>query len=199
MLIYPIPTTLTKSCIEHQLLQQIAQGDRAAFRRLYESYKDKVYNTALSYLQEASLAEELTQDVFLTIFKKAGNFEGRSKVSTWIYRITVNLSLNLLKKHQRLQQREISLPAYQEQPDFVHPGVLLERQEQAKFLFAAIYKLGERQQTAFILSYVEGLPRQEVADIMELSLKAIEGLLLRAKANLRKLLISQYPEGKQKK
>lgn len=83
--------------------------------------------------------------------------------------------------------------------DFQHPGVLLENKEKAQYLFSVIETLAEAQKTAFILSFVEGLPRQEVADIMETSLKSVESLLQRAKANLKKKLIEIYPEGNQKK
>lgn len=77
----------------------------------------------------------------------------------------------------------------------MHPGILLENKEKSKILFDFIYQLPENQKTAFILSLVEDLPRQEVADVMEISLKAVEGLLQRAKENLRKKIISDYPEG----
>ena len=80
--------------------------------------------------------------------------------------------------------------------DFKHPGILLENQEKASYLFAAINELAETQKTAFILTYIEGLPQQEVASIMDNSVKSVESLLQRAKTNLKKKLISMYPEGK---
>lgn len=161
-------------------------------------YKDKVYNTVIVYLQNTVEAEEITQDVFLTIYEKADTFKGNSKVSTWVYRIAVNKALNQLEKRKRhaLSANEVK---EHHRVDFIHPGIQLENQEKAQFLFSAINKLSENQKTAFILSYVEGLPRQEVANIMKTTLKAIEGLLQRAKAQLRKHLISIYPEGNIKK
>lgn len=161
-------------------------------------YKEKVYNTALGYLQNVEDAEEITQDVFLTIFDKADTFKGNSKVSTWIYRITVNKSLNQIEKRNRRPQSGKEIQDYH-RVDFRHPGVLLENQEKAQYLFSVIDALIETQKTAFILSYVEGLPRQEVADIMETTLKSVESLLQRAKTNLKKKLISIYPEGNRKK
>lgn len=77
----------------------------------------------------------------------------------------------------------------------MHPGVLLENKEKSKYLFKAIDSLDEKQRTAFILSYIESLPRQEVADIMDTTLKSVESLLQRAKANLRKKIAAIYPEG----
>lgn len=181
-----------------QLIQQIAKGNQMAFQQLYLMFKDKVYNTALGYLQHSYEAEEITQDVFLTIYKKAATFKGKSQPSTWIYRITINKALNQIEKRKRRPQ-SAKLIRDNHKVDFQHPGVLLENKEKAEYLFSVIDTLVATQKTAFILSYVEGLPRQEVADIMESSLKSVESLLQRAKSNLRKQLIAIYPEGKSKK
>ncbi|MEM9833201.1 MAG: RNA polymerase sigma factor [Bacteroidota bacterium] len=170
----------------------MAHGDRAAFRQLYELFSDKVYNTALSYVQVEEEAEEITQDVFLSVFRNAAQFKGDATLNTWIYRITVNTSLNYLKKRKRLSFMKFG-ESEVDKPDFEHPGVLLENKENAKILFKVIDTLPESQKTAFILSFVEGLPRQQVADVMKISLKAVESLLQRAKGNLKKKLEKLYP------
>lgn len=157
-----------------------------------------MYNTALGYLQNIEEAEEITQDVFVTIFNKANTFKGKAKVSTWIYRITINKSLNLIDKKNRRPKSGKEIEDFHK-VDFQHPGILLENKEKAQYLFSVIDTLAETQKTAFILSFVEGLPRQEVADIMETTLKSVESLLQRAKTNLKKKLISIYPEGNRKK
>lgn len=180
-----------------EILAAVAEGDSNAFRQLYGLYAEKVYNTALSYAQNGQDAEEIAQDVFTSIFRYAGNFKGESAVNTWIYRITVNTSLNHLKKKKRFSFLKFG-NTEPDPPDFEHPGVLLENRENAKILFKVINTLPENQKTAFILSYVEDLPRQEVADIMELSLKAVESLLQRAKASLRKKLDNHYPNRRKK-
>lgn len=177
---------------QSDIIQAIALGDQKAFRNLYDLYGEKVYNMALSYVQNKEDAEEVTQDVFANIFRNASKFKGEAAVSTWIYRISINTSLNLLKRRKKFSFLDFS-DKNQDRPDFQHPGVLLERSENAKLLFIAIDTLPENQKTAFILSFVEDLKRQEVADIMEMSLKAIESLLQRAKANLREKLEKMYP------
>ena len=145
---------------------------------------DRVYNTVLSYTRNAADAEEVTQTVFVTIYRKAGQFDGRSAPRTWIYRIAVNAALNHLRKRRR--DRLVTGETLPVEPiDFEHPGILLEKREAAAALFRLIGRLPEAQQTAFILSYVEELPRKEVAAIMETSLKAVESLLHRAKQRLR--------------
>lgn len=153
-----------------------------------------MYNTALSYLQNIQDAEEITQDVFVSIFEKAHTFRNNSKVSTWIYRIAINKSLNLIDKRSRRPKAQ-SLIQDDARIEFHHPGIVLENKEKATILFATIDTLSENQKTAFILSYIEGLPRKEVAEIMETSLKSVESLLQRSKTNLRKKLISIYPKG----
>lgn len=169
---------------DFKLLQLIAEGDRMAFRQFYALFQERVYNTAISYVQNEADAEEITQDVFLKIHQNALKFKGASAVSTWIYRITVNTALNVVKKKKRfsffkLSNEETTIP------DFDHPGILLEKKEDARLLFAEIKTLPANQKTAFILSFIESLRRKEVADIMGISLKALESLLQRGKKNLR--------------
>ena len=181
-----------------KLLQAVVAGDRVAFQKLYAQFADRVYNTVLSYCQNVADAEEVTQDVFTKIYRNAGQFKNNSSVSTWIYRIAVNTSLNFIKKRKRYAFLAF-LDTSHDQPDFEHPGMLMEKKEEAKYLFAAIDTLPPQQKTAFILSFVEELPRQEVADIMETTLKALESLLQRAKQNLRKNLKNAYPHRRKKK
>lgn len=175
------------------LMKAIASGDRNAFRELYAALSPMVYNTALAYAQNKEDAEEITQDVFTQIFRKADKFKGDSAVNTWVYRITVNTSLNLIKKRKRFSVVG-SLDGVNDPPDFEHPGVKMEKRESARVLYQTIETLPESQKTAFILSFIEELPRQEVAEVMETSLKAVESLLMRAKKNLREKLEKSFDE-----
>ena len=169
---------------DNEVLRRIAEGDEKAFEIFYSTYSEKVYNTALSYTKVMEDAEEITQDVFVRIFKSASKFKQQSSVNTWVYRITINTSINYIKKKNRLRIFNSS-----EKPtdsiEFNHPGVLLEKKEEAALLFAVIDCLPTNQKTAFILSYIEDLPRREVAEIMKTSVKAVESLLQRAKKNMR--------------
>lgn len=175
------------------LLIAITKGDRNAFAQLYELYKTQVYNTILGYVQNTTIAEEITQEVFLQVYQKAGSFQGKSKVSTWLYRIATNHALNHINKQKRRPTSDTEVTE-EMLSTFNHPGIAIEQQENARYLFTAIEQLPDKQKTAFILSYVEELPRQEVADIMETTLKAVEGLLQRAKTKLRNELADMYPQ-----
>ena len=178
------------------LIHKIADGDHHALKELYGEFKARVYNTSLSYLQNAEEAEEVTQDVFIEVFKSAGQFRRGSAVGTWIYRIAVNKSLDSLRHRNRKKRggflasifKKESVELQIDAPHFNHPGVELENQEKARILFAVIDKLPDSQKTAFILSQVEELPQKEVAMIMKTTEKAVESLLQRAKASLRKNL-----------
>jgi len=110
----------------------------------------------------------------------------------------MRISLNYLKKKNRFIALKNTLTTLQS-IDFEHPGVLLENKENAAALYKAMDCLSYNQKTAFILSYIEELPRQEVADIMEISLKAVESLLQRAKKNMRFELKKNYPHRRKKK
>ena len=175
-------------------LQKIKDGDQQALKELYKELSVKVFNTAISYVQNESDAEEITQDVFIEVFNSAKNFRGQSSVSTWVYQITVRKSLDAIKHKTRAKRfgNVLSIFGFDKDeidlPDFEHPGIILEKKEDATYLFKAIYDLSENQKTAFILCYVEDLPQKEIAEIMNLKLKAVESLLQRAKANLRKKL-----------
>lgn len=193
---------MDKSALHREILAQITQGSEPALAELYAEFSTRVYNTALGYLQNTAEAEEVTQDVFVKIYQSAARFEGKSSVGTWIYRITVNLSLDRLaynKRHKRsgpmvrLFRADSAAPAI-DLPHFDHPGVVLEQKENARYLFQAIQSLPDQQKTAFLLSFIEELPRQEVADIMQVSLKSVEALLQRAKANLRTRLDDLLPD-----
>lgn len=183
---------------EREIISLIAKDDRKAFLKLYNLYNQKVYNTSISYIQNEQDAEEITQDVFTSIFRNAAKFKGDAAVSTWVYRITVNTSLNHIKRKKRFSFLKFG-ETEKDKPDFEHPGVLLENKENAKALFKVIDTLPESQKTAFILSFVEDLPRQKIADIMEISLKAVESLLQRGKKNLRKKLEKRYPDRRKNK
>lgn len=175
---------------ESNILGLIAGGDRKAFLTLYAEYSTLVYNLALSFCSNPRIAEDITQDVFTKIFKNAGKFEGRSSVKTWIYRIAVNTSIQASK---RPRNRPFEIIKDQSSMQG-HPGIELEKREKAVQLKQAIDQLPENQKIAFTMSFIEELPRQEVADLMEISLKATESLLQRAKKKLRIILREVYLE-----
>lgn len=177
---------------EKEIIRSIINGNEKAFASLYDFYSEKVYSTALSYTKNVEEAEEITQDVFVKVYQSAAKFKGDSTLNTWIYRITVNTSLNYIKKKNRFTLFK-AMKINTTPIDFQHPGVLLENKENAAMLYKVMDCLPDTQKTAFVLSYIEHLPRQEVADIMKTSLKAVESLLQRGKKKMRIELEKSYP------
>lgn len=158
---------------------------------IYDQMGNKVFNLALQYVQNKEDAEEITQDVFITIHEKLEQFKGESTLETWIYRITVNKSLDFIK-HKKRRKRWMNLLRIGDEenavPDFSHPGVELENKEALELLFSKINALSEQQKTVIILSRIENMSHAEIAAIMQTSAKATESLLARAKENLKKKL-----------
>ncbi|MEZ0607535.1 RNA polymerase sigma factor [Fibrella sp. WM1] len=183
-----------------RLLTAIGEGNEAAFRQFYEQTSRRVFNTALGYVPNREDAEEITQDVFVEVFRAAGTFRSEASPITWLYRLTVSKALDRVK-HRRRQKRFAFLTSLfdtdtnevrYEPPDPVHPGVLLDQRENAAALFRAIDKLADKQKTAYILARVEGLSNIETAEVMQVSVGAVESLLTRATDNLKKQLASFY-------
>ena len=149
-----------------------------------------MYNVALQYVQNKEDAEEITQDVFIKVYDKHLEFKGDSALKTWIYRITINTSLDYIKAKTRKKRAAFyhrDDEALQYISDFNHPGVALENKEAMAALFKAINLLPEKQRTVLLLLKVEGLSQKEIAEILKKSPKAIESIFQRAKANLKKI------------
>ena len=166
------------------------------FETLYNTYKNLVFNLALQYTQNCDDAQEITQDVFVSIHLSMGKFKYEAKLSTWIYRITINKSLDFIKSKKRNKRFGLFTSLFfdntnepkHEISDFNHPGVQLEQKEALLLIFFVLNTLPENQKTALILFKIEKQSLQEIAEIMKLQPKAVESLIFRAKENLAKKL-----------
>jgi RNA polymerase sigma factor (sigma-70 family) len=162
---------------------------------IYREYKNQVFNLALSYLANREDAEEVTQDVFISIYQTVEQFRGESKLSTWIYRITVNKSLDKIRSRKRKKRWATLLSFTGEKGEnfdyavhFDHPGVKMEEKECLVKLYGMIDSLPDNQRTAIILTKFEDRPQEEAAQIMGITRKAVESLVQRAKKNLMEKL-----------
>ena len=163
-----------------------------------------MYNTLIALVQNAQDAEELTQDVFVEVFRSATTFKGGSTLFTWMYRISVNKALDHLKYKKRQKRFAFLSSLFHPETnepiagasDFVHPGVVLERREQSAILFRAIGRLPDKQQSAFVLYELEGLSYTEISEVMQTSIPSVESLLFRARQGLRNQLEGWYEKKK---
>lgn len=164
------------------------------FQETYDEHKKAVFNLSLQYVQNVEDAEEVTQDVFVKVYENISRFRNEASVRTWIYRITINQSLDYLKAKKRRKRAFLSgiirmddADKYTDIPNFNHPGIELEQKETLELIFVCLNRLPENQRTVVILLKIERLSQQETADIMKISTKAVESLFQRAKKNLEKL------------
>ncbi|MEL7119589.1 MAG: sigma-70 family RNA polymerase sigma factor [Bacteroidota bacterium] len=187
---------------EQQLINELKSGSQQAFALIVEEYQEKVLNTCLGFVPDLQESEDLVQEVFIQVYQSISGFKGESSFSTWLYRIAVSKSL----EHIRFKKRKKRASFFQSliglegaidtvsSDQFDHPGVKLENKEKTKILFNQIDKLSKNQRIAFVLHKVEGLSHKEVAEIMDVTVGAVESLLHRAKQNLRKQLKGYYQQ-----
>jgi len=185
--------------VEQDIIQALQRGEDKAFAFFIEQYQKMVYNTVLGMIQQPNDADDITQEVFIQAFESVKGFKGESKLSTWLYRIAINKTVDWQRKQQRKKRFSVLQQLFgqnnevlYEQQDFHHPGVALAQKENAAMLFAAINKLPENQKAVMVLLKTEGLSYAEVADVLQLTVKAVESLYQRGKENLKKQLKDYY-------
>lgn len=188
---------------ERILVERLKQGEEAAFKTIVDTWQDMVFNTALGIVQNAEDAEDISQEVFVQVYQSVSSFKGDSKFSTWLYRIAITKSLDHERRKKRKKRFAFVKSLFGEEsevvihpPDFHHPGVVMDKKENAAALFQAINKLPENQRIAFSLHKVEGLSYQEVSEVMNTTVSSVESLMHRAKNNLKKNLEDYYNENK---
>lgn len=176
-------------------LELIRKGDQTAFRELIEHYRPLVYRTSAKFVANVDDRDDLTQEVFIEVWRSINKFRGDASISTWIYRITVNKALNFVQRAKRknwysglLRTSDYHEP--ETRADETANNLL--RSEGASLINMALDTLPGNQRVAFILSKAEGLSQKEVAAVMELTEKAVESLIHRARTNLRKKLSHYY-------
>jgi RNA polymerase sigma-70 factor (ECF subfamily) len=186
---------------EAQLIKGIQEGDRKSFQILVETYQRMVVNTCLAIVHNKADAEDLAQDVFLEILRTAENFRGDAKLSTWLYRIATNRSLNLIRNNKRkrfFQSIEDTFTGGRNRASEIsenpgdQPDQNITDQQRSELLHRAIDRLPEKQRIAFTLNKYEELPYQQIAEVMEISLASVESLIHRAKKNLQEQLLDCY-------
>lgn len=170
-------------------------NESTSFLFIYESYCSMVYNLALQYVQNTEDAQDITQEVFVKVHQGLHQFDsGRASLKTWIYRITINQSLDFLKAKKAKKRfgfittlfgRHTNEPV-EDIAHFNHPGVVAEDREALQQVFTFINQLPGNQRTAIILARLEDKSQKEIAEIMGISTKAVESLLQRAKQSLQK-------------
>jgi RNA polymerase sigma factor (sigma-70 family) len=186
---------------EEVLLSDLKSGDNEAFRFLVDQYHLKILRTCKGFMRSDADADDIAQDVFVEIYRSISKFRGNSALSTWIYKIAVNKSLNALRSASRRKMfsfssegdgREEYRNPEREAGEDSRADKGVERQEQSEALDKALAALPEKQRTAFVLHRYDDLPYKEIAEVMGVTLGSVESLIYRARQGLQKSLYGFY-------
>ena len=171
------------------------------FIQLLNEHQRIIHKVCNLYMDAHADREDLFQEITLQAWKAYAGFRGDAKFSTWLYRITITKSLDHERRKKRKKRFAFVKSLFGDEseivihpPDFNHPGVVMDKKEDAAALFNAIGQLPENQRLAFTLHKVEGLSYQEVSEVMRTTVSSVESLMHRARINLKKILEVYYKE-----
>ena len=177
---------------DDELIRRISSKDANAFKQLVERHKVFVYNICYNLIGNFQQAEETAQDVFFQVYRSAGSFRFKSKVTTWIYRMAVHRSLNVIRHNKRFQRIKNLSDLEEDESMRDEPSILMEKKELKALLKAAVDSLPEKLRTVFILNKYENLSSREIGEILGISVNSVEVRIHRAKTSLQKKLASLF-------
>ena len=181
-----------------RLMLRVRDDDQTAFAELVDLYNHRLVTVMHHLVGNAEEAEDLAQEVFLRVYRGRKKYHPKAKFSTWLFTIANNLALNALRSRQRKPVIPLNVrdsgplgprPAEQLVRDKEsHPSQRMQQQELAAIIQEALEGLNERQRVAVVLNKFEDMNYAEIAEVMDLSTKAVKSLLSRARENLREAL-----------
>jgi RNA polymerase sigma-70 factor (ECF subfamily) len=181
---------------DRDAIEACRRNDTDGLRRLYERYRTRVFRSCLRILGDEPAAEDATQEIFVKLYGKIGSFNGHSLFSTWLFRLTVNHSLNLLDKRKRARP-QADLAAAAELP--AAAGALPDRQlaedEQSRALARVLARLTAEHRVVLVLREIEELSYREIGAVLELPAGTVMSRLARARRELRKHWRAAGPHG----
>lgn len=184
---------------EQELIQRLARGDRSAFREMVETHKKKIYFLALDMVGNPVDAEDISQEVFLRVFRSFKTFHRDAKLNAWLYRITYNASIDHLRKRaitpepmadEALEAKFQSHPQIAEPQASLDPAVAAERGLLQDRIEKALGKVSPREKAVFLLRHYEDLSLREIAESLELTVGSVKSYLFRALRKLRTELVT---------
>ncbi len=185
-----------KTVADADLVSRIKLGDTEAMEEIVKRYSNKVYNLAYHLTRDASAAEEIMQEVFLTVISKIGTLTNDAFFSTWLYRVATNASYGFLRKekkftdHTPVEELENATPPSYDWSTL--PDDILLSDESKTILKEAIDSLSETMRTVVIMKDVEGLKNEEIAQTLGLSVPAVKSRLHRGRLILRDALSDYF-------
>jgi RNA polymerase sigma-70 factor (ECF subfamily) len=172
---------------DSELISRLLAQEPAAQKKLFDEYSQPLYRLCFRFLNDVAEAEDAVQEVFLRALQRLDGFKGHSTLSTWLYRIAVNYCLNIRRQwkwRSRLNLDFLNDSAIISEAAADNPHAFVEKQEEKELVQGAILHLPDRQRWAIILSRYENKSYQEIAEIMNCSISAVESCLHHAKRNM---------------
>lgn len=182
------------------LIAGLRAGDECAYEILIQRFEHPVYNLVIRLVDDPGDASDVTQEVFLKVFRKVGGFRSESSLKTWIYRIAVNEARNQRRWFTRHRGKEIGLESSgadeQGPQDWLSdpgrsPYQTALDQETHVLIESALQKVSPNYRAALVLREVEGLSYEEISDVLEVSLGTVKSRILRGRESLRKHLVDR--------
>lgn len=173
---------------EKNLMHRIAEGDRGAFGEVVDWYMKDIFGFAYSIMGDSMKAEDVTQETCLRLWNKAGQWKPSGRIKSWLLKITHNLCMDELRKQKPeivINYDTLALSDNTPSPLHVHADW-----QRAQKISEALVLLPERQRTALMLVYYQEHSNKDAADIMGVSVDALESLLSRGRKKLKELLLS---------
>jgi RNA polymerase sigma-70 factor (ECF subfamily) len=177
-----VPDSRVQHSIDARVIQACQQGDREAFRLLFEAYKDRVFSIARYSLGDEAAADDVTQQIFVKLITRIGQFRGESEFTTWLYRLVINTCLDERRKRRRFlpvsefePSQPVSNTANQRSPETGYA-----RREVADSVRQAITGLKPKMRLPILLKYIEGLSYEEIAEVLGCSKGTVASRLNRA-------------------
>ena len=171
---------------EKQLLAEAKQGDINAFSALLEPYQKKIYNLAVRMLRNEQDAQDAGQEALLKMFRSLHTFKGDAAFSTWVYAITKNTCLDILRKQKRKKEESIENVMYMYEAKVAEmPEHMAIQKENLANIASLIQRLPDAQREVVILREIDGYAYEEIGQILEISLGTVKSRLARARETLR--------------
>lgn len=159
---------------DFELVRLFQQGDESAFNHLVLRYQEKIYWVARRFINDHDGADDVTQEVFVKAYESLKEFRSESSVYTWLYRITVNIALNVLRRNKVKEFFRIDELFDPEDVEAGTPDKLLEQQEERTLIEQAIATLPDKQKAVFFLRYYEEMPYEEIAKVLKTSVGGLK-------------------------
>jgi RNA polymerase sigma-70 factor (ECF subfamily) len=186
-----------------ELLARLRQGSSQAFEQLIDAFQGPVFGFVYRLLGDPSEAPDVTQEVFLKVYRKLGDFRGECSLKTWIYRIAIHEASNRRRWFFRHRHREKPIDGERDEDGFSWeqlkdnsdtPYDALRRREQREIIAEAVRGMDDRLRVALVLRDIEGLSYNEIAETLQISLGTVKSRILRGREALKTRLRRQAPE-----